>query len=383
MLAGALTSLAEAGLTPFSSLVVTDDAAGAPASATITVGDHPTPGPRSTRAAAALGEWIDGLPTDAPVIVLISGGTSALIAAPLSGIRTDELRAAFDILHQLGLDIVTMNAARRQLTRWSGGRLRTALGARSVTSYVVSDVPTDELAAIGSGPLLGGALDVEGLQRRVINSPAFRQFAPAVRRALTSGPPPVAPLTPQTIVASGASMLQDLAGAIGQAGLTLHAASTPLVGATSAGAVTVCDAIVAALPDPDWDLLGWAGELTVALDDGHGIGGRCQQFAVEIALLLEAAARTAPALREVMVLAAGTDGRDGPTDAAGAYASARLPAVLRAAGADPEQLVRDRDTHAALDRVGALYRTGRTGNNVADLVLVGRTAALGRRFSSR
>ncbi len=378
MLNGACTALAETGVVPVSALVITDEPVDGGSTATVMVGDHPVPGPQSARAAAALAEWTARLPAETPVIVLLSGGTSALIAAPLPGITPDELRAAFDILHELGLDIVTMNAVRRQLTRWSGGRLRTALGSRSVACYVISDVPTTELAAVGSGPLIGGPLDVEGMQRRVINSPAFPQFAPSVQRALSAPPPAIVPMTPHTVVASGGTMLYDLGQELATTGLGFRSPVRPLVGTTTAGAAIVSHEIGAALPDIDWDVLGWAGELTVALGDTHGVGGRCQQFAVELALGLEAAAREAPGIGEVLVLAAGTDGRDGPTDAAGAYANAHLPGLLRSAGYDPHQLVRDRDTHAALDRVGALHRPGRTGTNVADMILVSRTAAIGR-----
>lgn len=377
MLEGACAALAERGVVPLSVLVITDEPGGSAVNATIVVGDHPAPGARSAHAAAALAEWIAGLPTGSPVIVLLSGGTSSLIAAPLPGITPDELYAGFGILHQLGLDIVTMNAARRQLTGWSGGRLRTALGSRSVVCYVISDVPTTELAAIGSGPLIGRALDLDGLQRGVINSPTFPRFAPTVQRALTSPPPPAVTPTPHTVVASGAMLLHHLGRVLADAGLMLRLAENPLIGTTTAGAEIVSEVIAAAIGDRDWDLLGWAGELTVALGDAPGVGGRCQQFAVELALLLEAAARHLPALRDVLVLATGTDGRDGPTDAAGAYASAHLPGLLRAAGFDPRQLLRARDTHMALDRVGALHRTGHTGTNVADLILVSRSSALG------
>ncbi len=378
MLKGACAALAETGLVPVCTLVITDEPVEVPVTATVIVGDHPVPGSQSAHAAAALGDWTAGLPAETPVIVLLSGGTSSLIAAPLPGIAHDELRAAFDIFHELGLDIVTMNAARRQLTRWSGGRLRTALASRSVACYVISDVPTSALAALGSGPLIGGPLDIDGMQRRVIDSAAFPRLSPAIQRALHSPPPPTVTPTPHTVVASGALMMHDLGRVLTEAGLTFRPAGSPLTGTTSAGAAIVGEALVAAIADPDWGVLGWAGELTVALGDAPGAGGRCQQFAVEVALVLEAAARGSPRIGEVLVLAAGTDGRDGPTDAAGAFASAQLPGLLRAAGFDPHQLVRERDTHAALDRIGALYRPGRTGTNVADLILVSRTSAIGR-----
>ncbi|HET9065939.1 MAG TPA: DUF4147 domain-containing protein [Gemmatimonadales bacterium] len=379
MLEGASAVLDESGVPPSGTLVITDEATPLAPDNRHIVGDHPVPGARSTHAAARLAAWIAGLPPHDAVIVLLSGGTSALIAEPLPGISTRALRAAFEILHELGLDIVTMNAARRQLTRWSGGRLRSALGARPVTCFVVSDVPTDVLPAIGSGPLIGGALDVDGLRSRVIRSAVFPRFAPAVRRALRSAPPPVVTPTPHSIVASGRSMLHRLADEAVGAGCTVRIMDRPLVGTTTRGAGIVCEALTAALADPGWDLLAWAGELTVSLDDEHGVGGRCQHFAVELALMLEAAVEKAPALRDVMALAAGTDGRDGPTDAAGAFVTARLPGLLRAAGCDPQQVIRHRDTHAALERVGALYRTAPTGTNVADLILVSRPAAPGRR----
>jgi glycerate-2-kinase len=107
------------------------------------------------------------------------------------------------------------------------------------------------------------------------------------------------------------------------------------------------------------------GETTVALGDRHGLGGRCQ----EIALAAAAVIGTAAGRHEIAVLAAGTDGRDGPTDAAGAIVDTRTVDRIVSKGIDAADALRRHDTHPALDAVDALFRTGATGTNVADLVV--------------
>jgi glycerate-2-kinase len=114
------------------------------------------------------------------------------------------------------------------------------------------------------------------------------------------------------------------------------------------------------------DCVIWSGETTVSLGPKPGSGGRCQEFALACAMSLEAAG---PVARGITVLAAGTDGRDGPTDAAGAIIDATTCEAMRRTGIDPAAALRAHDSYRALGAAGALLKTGPTGTNVNDLVI--------------
>ena len=129
--------------------------AGAPAphpALRVAVGDHPEPGPGSLAAAAELGALASRVRADDHVWVLLSGGTTSLIGAPLEGIPHHDLRDLYGILLGSGLDISAMNRVRKRFTRWGGGKLAAALGGASVRQFIVSDVIGDDLPSIGSGP---------------------------------------------------------------------------------------------------------------------------------------------------------------------------------------------------------------------------------------
>jgi hydroxypyruvate reductase len=384
MVTGAVEGLAHHHLTAAATLAITDHPwPDAPTGVEVLLGDHPVPGPASHRAAAHLGAWVAALPRDIPVIVLLSGGTSALIAAPLQGIRPEELDTAFTALHAFGLDIIAMNALRRRLTRWSGGRLAAALAPRPVTAYVISDVPDNLLGAIGSGPLVGGELHAESVIRLLASPERLAQLPRSVIEALAI-PAPQAPPLPHTVVSDGQQLAAAIADAAAAEGATVVRPRERLTDDTTDSADLVATAIARAkrrrtvtghpgilvgVEPPEPVLFLWEAEMTVTLPPDHGIGGRLQQFAVELSLRLERLARLDPQLRGPLVLAASSDGRDGPTDAAAAFASAAVPGRIRETGDDPDRCVAARDTHEALERAGALVHTGPTGTNVADVVL--------------
>jgi hydroxypyruvate reductase len=118
----------------------------------LAIGDHPEPGPGSFAAATALGDVAAQVRDDDHVWVLLSGGTTSLIGAPLEGIPHHDLRDLYSLLLGSGLDISAMNRVRKRFTRWGGGRLAAALGGASVRQFIVSDVIGDDLPSIGSGP---------------------------------------------------------------------------------------------------------------------------------------------------------------------------------------------------------------------------------------
>jgi glycerate-2-kinase len=308
-------------------------------------GDHPLPGERSFAASAALEALVTRIPEGAEVHVALSGGATSLLAAPRAGRTTEALVEAFAALHRSGVPIGAMNATRRTLVRWGEGRLAEALAPRPTLVWLMSDVVGDDLATIASGP------------------------------CLTT--PPL-PTVQHTVIASNAIATRAAAVAAGRRGCVQRVAEIPLTGeAREAGRAVAIEAMRAAR---DWQqqnsalredghgdairplMLIWGGETTVTRVDDRGRGGRAQELALAAAEMLDVSPL------QVTLLAAGTDGRDGPTDTAGAIVDTGTWARLLSAG-NPHVALDGHDAYPALDEVGALLRTGPTGTNVMDLVL--------------
>jgi glycerate 2-kinase len=383
MASAAIGWLAAHDLEPIGGIVVSDQPVPSlPKSLRAAVGDHPIPGVGSLEAATSLAASIRELPPDAPVHVFLSGGTSSLIAAPVDGIDPEELGQAFALFHRLGLDIVAMNGLRRQLTRWSNGRLAAELGPRPLDVWVISDVIGNDLSAIGSGPLFPAPVGLKNLLAVLANPLVSSGLSPAVQEALRRTPTSAARDIPHHLVADGRTAIAAVAEAARHDGISATLHREAIVGdATNAGAALGewihREIRKHQLPDRDSGILVepvprrgvahvWISETTVELPASPGAGGRAQQFALA----------TAQAIGDldwpdaVTVMVAATDGRDGPTDAAGAIVNAGTPGELRAAGIAVDQALATCNAHPALDRVGALLRTGRTGTNVADIVVV-------------
>lgn len=383
MAAAAVEWLAHHQLEPAGGIIIADQFVGAIHPSLLAIcGDHPVPGDRSLAAADALRQCIDALPVEVPVHVFLSGGASSLAAAPLDGITQDDLHDAFRVFHQLGLDIVTMNALRGQLTRWSNGRLAQALGERTVQAWVISDVIGNPLSAIGSGPMLSATVPLESLAAVLSHPDVASSLAPAVQRALARRAVDVVRDIPHHIVADGPMAAHAVAAAAHRDSISCTVHREPIVGDATAAGRSLARWLLAEirkrrLPDRSSGILVepvsrcgvahvWHSETTVSLPPDSGTGGRAQQMALAV---VEAIGTLGwPEAATVMVAA--TDGRDGPTDAAGAVVNADTLGQLRRHDVDIADALTRCDAYPALDRVGALLRTGRTGTNVADLVVV-------------
>jgi hydroxypyruvate reductase len=275
------------------------------------------------------------------------------------------------VLLNAGLDIGDVNLIRRHLSAIKGGQLAVRAG-RSVT-LAISDVCTpieDDPAAIGSGPTVGetrgfgDALDVlarSGLLEAV--PPAVRRHLEAGGRGEASGPVPASDARLRDaeyhVIASRRDAMTAAAAAAQRLGYRPHILHAPLVGEARAVAGRLLDA--ADLPRPV--CLISSGE-TVVVVRGRGRGGRNQELAVA---LLEPLARLAPAA----LASVGTDGVDGPTDAAGALIDSAMWGRLGpAAAARRDRALAENDAYPLLDELGALLRPGPTGTNVGDLQVV-------------
>jgi glycerate-2-kinase len=381
MAAAAVETLQDQGRAPAGGLIVPPAAADSPhPSLRLVAGDHPEPGPRSRAAAKALAETAERIGGDDEVWVLLSGGATSLLGAPVSGIDHGELTRLYTLLLGSGLDISAMNRIRKRFSRWGGGRLAQALAPARVRGFVVSDVIGDDLAAIGSGPCVPDpttATDIRGLLER---AGLWDRIPEGPRRLVTSVESGETAETPKPgdaafarvtleLIASNRLALEAAAKRAAELGLAPLMAETPLAGEASTVGASVAATLLQhcrrpEIPQPATSCFIWGGETTVTLGEATpGRGGRCQELALAAARALEGAHP------RVALLAAGTDGRDGPTDAAGACVDGRTWPAIAAAGRDPARDLAAHDAYHALAAAGALLKVGLTGTNVMDVVI--------------
>jgi glycerate 2-kinase len=336
-------------------------------------GAHPVPDERSEAAArAALQIAAECLP-DGRLVVLVSGGASALMALPAPGVSLADKSATVRTLLAAGADITSLNCVRKHLSAIKGGRLAAAAMA-PVTAWLISDVVGDDPSVIGSGPTVpdpgtfADALDV--LDRFGGRS----RFPDAARRYLEAGVRGARPETPKTArdlpfastrVIGSAEQAREGAAAHARAlGYDVVMCPRPIVGEARDAAVAHLAWVgtaVGARRHPTCVVA--SGETTVQVK-GRGRGGRNQEFALAAAIDLESRALS------WTVASIGTDGVDGPTDAAGACIDEATCGLGRGLGLDASASLGDNDSWTFLDRVGALIRTGPTDTNVGDVQLV-------------
>ncbi|HSJ34132.1 MAG TPA: DUF4147 domain-containing protein [Acidimicrobiia bacterium] len=333
-------------------VVVTDHHETLPGGAEEMISSHPVPDERSLAAGHRLLEVVAA--ASHPVLFLISGGGSALVEVPAPGLNLSDLIATYQAMLLANVSIEEANTVRAHLSRIKGGRLAAAT-RNPMATILISDVgPNPHLVA--SGPTLpcrttpSRALDV--IRRHGLEVP------PAVEAALSRAEP-VPPLadSPVLIAADGATAAAAAVGAGRARGLPVSLHTTALKGE----ARTAMRLALTQVPVGEVAVL--AGETTVEVR-GDGRGGRNQEAAL--------AAVEHLAGSPWAVLTFGTDGIDGPTEAAGAYVDGSTRARLRSAGIDIEDALARNDSNPALAAVDALIRTGPTGANVADLWIIDR-----------
>jgi glycerate 2-kinase len=373
-------------------LVVPDGAPGGTGPARTLRGAHPVPNESSAEAGRAVLEWVRALPDGVPLLALVSGGGSSIVELPVAGVTIAELAATTECLLASGAPIQTLNLLRRHLSELKGGRLRIACGARKVDTLALSDVVGDAPQDIASGPTVPDPSSFEESVRAVDELGLRGKLPATVVHYLEEGAAGRRPETPKPgdprfrgsefrIVASNRASLRAACAEARRLGYRPLLLSSELRGESA----EVAQAFAAILREvrrsgsplraPACLLAG--GETTVSLPPNAPPGGRNQEFALS-------AARGLDGEPGVGVLAIGTDGVDGTTDAAGAWVDGSTAARARALGVSLATALSAHDSHAALDRLDALVRTGPTGTNVMDLYLglVERTSARGTGGSS-
>ena len=340
-------------------------------------GGHPTPDEGSVRAGREALRCAAGVPSSGCLVVLLSGGASALLSAPAAGLGLDEKVETTRALLDAGVPIHELNCVRKHLSGVKGGRLALASAGRVLT-LAISDVVLpveDDPGVIGSGPTVADATRFADALA-VVDRPAIRgRVPPGVRRFLERGrdglvgetlkTAPAADRALYRVVGSRRDAMSGAAEVAGRLGYAVTRIAAPVVGeARVAGAEHPARAASASgAPAGPWCVVS-SGETTVTVTGG-GRGGRNQELAL-------AAVETMDRLGADAVLASvGTDGVDGPTDAAGALVDSATRLRARNLGLDaPAAYLAENDAYRYFDRLGDLVRTGPTGTNVGDLQVV-------------
>lgn len=324
-----------------SGIVVSDHGEQVPERCSLLLGSHPSPDGRSLTAGRALIEFARQVPSDGTLVVLVSGGGSALAEVPVPGLGIDGFAELSDELMRAGAPIEELNLVRRHLSQLKNGGLAGVTPARRLITLLISDVIDAPASTVASGPTLPDHTGVG-------------DAAEVVRRRLDRDFPDPGPFGHRDhpnheweVIADCAVAARAAAASIGGVvwtetlrGESRHQAAE-MVAACRQGEVLVA-----------------AGETTVTMS-GSGHGGRNQEAALAAAIALQGSTGGFAAL--------GTDGIDGPTDAAGAIVDGGTIGRMRAAGIDPDVHLANNDAYPALEASGDLVITGPSGTNVGDL----------------
>jgi hydroxypyruvate reductase len=337
-------------------------------------GGHPVPDEGSERAGRRALEVAEGVASDETLLILLSGGASALMAVPADGISLDDKRATTALMLRAGADIQALNTVRKHLSAIKGGWLANR-AAGPVLTYVISDVVGDDVSVIASGPTVADPstfADARALLDRYGGASAYPDAVVArldrgVRGETPETPKPVYPRLVKSDVhvigSRGGAMFGAAAKAVGL-GYHVVRLDGAVVGEARDAAQAHLQVVSATARGQSRPLcVVSSGETTVTVT-GPGKGGRNQEFALAAALAHE------PGFGTYALASLGTDGIDGPTDAAGAIVDSTTLARAGAANLTPHTYLRENDSYPFFAALGDLIHTGPTGTNVGDLQVI-------------
>jgi glycerate 2-kinase len=338
---------------------------------------HPVPDEAGLKGTEQIVELLENCSEKDLVLCLISGGGSALLPSPAEGITLDEKRQLTQILLDIGANIHEMNVLRKHVSRVKGGRLAQLAYPATLITLILSDVVGDDLDSIASGPTVPdrstyadclGILQKYSVQE-MIPGAILDYLKRGAMGAVTETPKandPAFVKTQNVIVASNSLALQAAKHKADELGYNSHILSSSIEGEAKEVALDHA-AIAKEILQTDQPVARPAcvisgGETTVTIR-GKGKGGRNQEFVLAAAIALNG-------LENVIVLSGGTDGTDGPTDAAGAFADGTTIQRAIGQGMDAKEFLRNNDSYSFFDPLDDLFKTGPTFTNVMDLRLV-------------
>ncbi|MBC6490730.1 glycerate kinase [Flavihumibacter stibioxidans] len=342
---------------------------------------HPVPDGESIRAGKAITEMVSKAGEKDLLIVLVSGGASALVADLPEKSSLDMLQDLFKSLLHCGASIEEMNTVRKHFSRIKGGQLaRLAFPAR-IHQFVLSDVPGDDLSVIASGPFYPDGTGFADCNRILQKYALAEQLALPLKQSLEAGLQNKIPDTPKPgdpifenifhhLVATNAIAMQAAAAQASALGYHVEQIGKQLSGEISQTAVSLLrDIMIKEHSAPTCYIAG--GETTVTIkNDTAGKGGRNQEFVLSALQFLLREEYEGRLVGWPVVLSGGTDGSDGPTDATGAVLDGNLVKTMKSLQLDPAPFLAAHDAWHFFHATGGLIVTGPTQTNVMDLVVI-------------
>jgi len=334
---------------------------------------HPYPDDKSEKAAEALIRFAKNIPKQAIVLFAISGGTSALISKPAEGISIDEIRAVNKMLLNSGSSIHEINTVRKHLSAVKGGRLLTYFQSNiTLIDLMISDVPGDEPEMIGSGPTITDSTTFQDAYHTLTEYNLWKKIPKAARKHIEKGLTGEVQETPKRgnqtvkdhhtfIIGSGRKLAKSMAEAAEEKGYQPILAENYYN--TSVDKVieqVMIDLNQSGGREPKAFI--YYGESTLSIT-GDGTGGRNQAMALRAAKEIDGRTNT-------IWLSADSDGSDGPTDAAGAAVSGETIGQAKNRGLNPDEFIKNNDAYHFHEAMQTLIKTGPTGNNLMDVVLI-------------
>ncbi|MCQ8103968.1 DUF4147 domain-containing protein [Methylomonas sp. SURF-2] len=339
---------------------------------------HPLPDQNGLRAARRIVERIRAVPAGDLILLLISGGGSALLPYPVDGVSLADKVAATQLLLACGADIGQINCVRKHLSGLKGGGLVRLAAPADLHALILSDVLGDDLSSIASGPSVADdssfADAIAVFQQKAVWDKVpgpvkdyLEQGAAGLRPETLKSGDPLLKSTSHSLIGGNAVSLAAVERAAKSLGLPTRVYSHNLRGeARQAAEQWVLDSKTVLDPARKQTSAMLAGGETTVTLTGSGSGGRNQEMALAFALAAERHGLSG----RWCFLSAGTDGRDGPTDAAGGIVDGDSLARMRRAGLDPQAALNNNDSYTALKAADALLISGATGTNVADLQIL-------------
>ncbi|QPK63963.1 DUF4147 domain-containing protein [Methylomonas sp. LL1] len=336
---------------------------------------HPLPDSNGLEAAKTIAARIQSAGPTELVLLLVSGGGSALLPYPVDGVSLADKIAVTELLLACGAGINQINCVRKHLSKLKGGGLARLAAPADLHALILSDVLGDDPSAIASGPTVADRTTFADAMAVLKNRQLWDQTPSSIKDYLAQGAQglkpetlkpddPVLASSAHTLIGGNALSVDAAFAAAQEMAYRAHIYSKQLRGEARQAAEQLalyCKQLMNNGLTQVTALIA-GGETTVTLT-GNGKGGRNQEMALAFALSAERLALNG----QWTFLSAGTDGRDGPTDAAGGMVDSQTLTAIRAAGIDPQAALANNDSYTALQAANALVITGATGTNVADL----------------
>jgi len=335
---------------------------------------HPIPNADGLKAARKIAKTVRAAKADELILALISGGASALLPMPPPSITLEDKRNATQLLLTSGADIHEINTVRKHLSELKGGGLARLAYPAALQALILSDVLDNDPGTIASGPTAGDLTTFSDAKGVFLRRGIWEQIPNSIQAHLDRGCNGLIDETTlpedeifrdvsNTIVGSNLISLDSICQSAKSAGYDVQIVSKALTGEARSVAEKFLMRASAPIERPTAFVAG--GETTVTVR-GSGLGGRNQEMALTFAIDADSRFNNL----SWVFLSGGTDGIDGPTDAAGGLVDPGTIARIHNAGYDPRLLLDNNDAYHALDHAGDLLVTGATGTNVADLQIL-------------